>query len=209
MTTSTTRSVLVVAATDAEVAALRPALKDHVHLIVTGVGMVATAARCARELARRRCDFALNVGICGSFDPTLRPGTVVHVVRDRIAELGAEDDESFLTPAEIGLPVDAAFVNADPPANAALRGLREVDGITVNTVHGCDRSIAAVVARFQPQVESMEGAGFMCACIDAGVPFAQVRAVSNVVERRNRSAWQINEAIGVLTHAAVRILDHA
>src|SRR4051812_21131945 len=104
MTTSTTRNVLVVAATDAEVAALRPVLRDPVHLIVTGVGMVATAARCARELARHRCDFALNVGVCGSFDPSLRPGSVVHVVRDRIAELGAEDDEAFLTIAEMGLP---------------------------------------------------------------------------------------------------------
>jgi futalosine hydrolase len=210
MTTSTTaRSVLVVAATEAEIAALRPALGEHVHLIVAGVGMVATAARCAREIARRRCDFALNLGLCGSFDPSMRPGDVVHVVRDRIAELGAEDDEAFLTMADVGLSADAVFVNAHPPPNAALRGLREADGITVNTVHGCDRSIAAVVARFQPQVESMEGAGFMCACLDAAVPFAQVRAVSNVVERRNRSAWRITEAIAALTDTAVRILEHA
>jgi futalosine hydrolase len=210
MTTSTTtRSVLIVAATEAEVVALRAGLPDHVHLIVTGVGMVATAARCARELARRRFDLALNLGLCGSFDPSLRPGGVVHVVRDRIAELGAEDDEAFLTMAEIGLPADAFFVNAHPPANAALTALREADGITVNTVHGCERSIAAVVARFQPQVESMEGAGFMCACLDAGVPFAQVRAVSNVVERRTRSAWQIHDAVAALTGAAVRILEHA
>ena len=115
------------------------------------ITLFALLARCARELARRRCDFALNLGLCGSFDPSLRPGDVVHVVRDRIAELGAEDDEAFLTMADIGLPADAVFVNAHPPANAALRGLREADGITVNTVHGCDRSIAAVVARFQPQ----------------------------------------------------------
>jgi futalosine hydrolase len=209
MTMSTTRSVLVVAATDAEVAALRPVLGDGVHLIVTGVGMVATAARCARELARRRVDVALNLGLCGSFDPSLGPGDVVHVVRDRIAELGAEDDEAFLTLADIGLTADTVFVNAQPPANAALRGLRQADGITVNTVHGCGRSIAAVVARFQPQVESMEGAGFMCACLDAGVPFAEVRAVSNVVERRNRSAWRIQEAIAALTDTAVRLLEHS
>jgi futalosine hydrolase len=210
MTTSTTtHSVLIVAATEAEVAALRPGLRDSARLIVTGVGMVATAARCARELARGRFDVALNLGLCGSFDPSLRPGDVVHVVRDRIAELGAEDDEAFLTMAEIGLPADAVFVNPHPPANAALRGIREADGITVNTVHGCDRSIAAVVARFQPQVESMEGAGFMCACLDAGVPFAQIRAVSNVVERRNRSGWQIHEAIAALTDTALRVLEHA
>ena len=32
----------------------------------------------------------------------------------------------------------------------------------------------------------MEGAAFMYACLIQGVPFAQVRAVSNIVERRNR-----------------------
>ena len=32
----------------------------------------------------------------------------------------------------------------------------------------------------------MEGAGFMYACLIHGLPFAQVRAVSNIVETRNR-----------------------
>jgi len=209
MTTSTTRSVLVVAATDAEVAALRPALGPDVDVLITGVGMVSTAARCARALAGRSYDLALNVGVCGSFDSTIELGAVVHIVRDRIAELGVEDGDAFLTMTDVGLFADATFVNASPPDVAALRELRPVHGITVNTVHGRDASIAAVVDRFHPQVESMEGAGFMCACLDAGVPFAQVRAVSNVVERRNRSAWQIDEAIAALTDVTVRILERA
>jgi futalosine hydrolase len=210
MTTSTTtRSVLIVAATEAEIAALRPALGGGVDVLVTGVGMVATAARCARALARQRYALVLNVGVCGSFDPALTPGTVVHVVRDRIAELGAEDGGAFLTMTEIGLPGESAFVNTAPPDSLALRALRPVEGITVNTVHGDERSIAAVVERFHPQVESMEGAAFMCACIDAGVPFAQVRAVSNVVERRNRAAWRLDEAMVNLSRTAAQILERA
>ena len=53
----------------------------------------------------------------------------------------------------------------------------------------------------------MEGAGFMYACLVEGVPFAQIRAVSNVVERRNRNAWKLNVAIDNLGAAALRILD--
>jgi futalosine hydrolase len=53
----------------------------------------------------------------------------------------------------------------------------------------------------------MEGAAFMYACLISGVPFAQVRAVSNIVERRNRAAWRMDEAIRALGAAAVRILD--
>ena len=69
-----------------------------------------------------------------------------------------------------------------------------MSGITVNTVHGAEGSIAAVVERFKPQVESMEGAAFMYACLVHDVRFAQVRAVSNVMERRDRARWKVSEA---------------
>jgi futalosine hydrolase len=199
--------ILIVAATEGEITALRPDLKPDVDVLVTGVGMVATAVRCARALALTRYDLALNVGICGSFDPVLTPGTVVHVVRDHIAELGAEDDDAFVTIEAIQLPAEWTFVNSTPPSLDALRALPAVNAITVNTVHGNQRSIAAVIERFRPEVESMEGAAFMSACLISNVTFAQVRAVSNVVERRNRGAWRVAEAIDRLTEATRRILD--
>jgi futalosine hydrolase len=47
----------------------------------------------------------------------------------------------------------------------------------------------------------------MCACLIDGVPFAQVRAVSNIVERRNRDAWKIGEALDSLGRTASSILE--
>ena len=47
------------------------------------------------------------------------------------------------------------------------------------------------------------------ACRLAGVPYAQVRAVSNVVERRNRAAWNVAEAVDALAAAARAILELA
>ena len=213
--------ILIVSATATEIAPLVARLagseRGHeVEVLVTGVGMVATSARTARSLAQSRLDLALNLGLCGSFDASLAPGSVVHVVSDRMTELGAEDGEGFLTIAELGLlDADAPpysqgrLLNARPPANAALERLPSVHGITVNTVHGSERSIADVVRRFAPQVESMEGAGFMYACLMHDVPFAQVRAVSNFVERRNRSAWKIDEAIGNLCRVAQVLVESA
>ena len=63
-------------------------------------------------------------------------------------------------------------------------------------------------ALYNPDVESMEGAAFMYACLTFGQPFAQVRAVSNVVERRNRAAWNLPEAIRALGDATLRILEN-
>lgn len=202
--------ILIVTATAAEVAALDGWLhqRSDVDVLVTGVGMIATAAHAARALARGRYDLALNLGLCGSFDRVLPPGTVVHVVSDRAAEMGAEDGEVFIAIDELGLPSDPVVVNERPPANAVLQRLTAVSGITVNTVHGNAASIERVVARCHPQVESMEGAAFMYACRIADVPYAQIRAVSNVVERRNRAAWKTQEALANLAAVARQVIEH-
>lgn len=215
-------AVLIVAATAAEIAPVVATLGvgtatsartcRHHHLgrtidvLTTGVGMVPTSAWCSRLLATTRYDVALNFGVCGSFDSALAPGEVVHVVSDRLAELGAEDGDAFLPPGDLALAVEDAVLNEAPPRSAALARLPAVSGITVNTVHGNERTIVEIVRRFNPQVESMEGAAFMYACRIADVPFAQVRAVSNRVERRNRPAWKLAEAIARLGAVATDIL---
>jgi futalosine hydrolase len=203
--------ILVVAATELEIPRV-PGGRHGSHdvdVLVTGVGMVATAAYTARALTRTAYDLALNFGVCGSFDSVLAPGTVVHIVHDRVSELGAEDDERFIAVEELGLGQTSVVVNASPPAIDTLAALPRVTGITVNTVHGAASSISTVRDRFAPDVESMEGAAFAFACAIAHVPYAQVRAVSNIVERRNREAWRMDVAIRHLNDVALQILDHA
>ena len=222
--------VLVVAATEAElspfvgglrrVSAVGPRVTRYqggthdIDILMAGVGMVATATWCSRVLSAERFDVALNLGVCGSFRPEIFPGSVVHVVSDRLVELGAEDGDAFLTIQEMKLLGDDEFpftggrlVNASPPVLGPLSSMRAVNGITVNTVHGNDDSIARVTKRFSPEVETMEGAAFMYACLIQGVPFAQVRAVSNMVERRNRAAWKLDEAIANLGAVARQMLE--
>jgi futalosine hydrolase len=203
--------VLVVAATAQEIPRLSsgPRGRHRVEVLVTGVGMVATAAATARANARSAYDVAFNFGLCGTFDRSLPLGTVVHVTNDRLSELGAEDGDAFIPLRTLGLVEEDDIENDAPPDNSALRQLPAVRGITVNTVHGNARTIAAIADRIHPQVESMEGAAFAYACRLSGVPYAQVRAVSNVVERRNRDAWQIELAVRQLNETALKILDQA
>jgi futalosine hydrolase len=221
--------ILVAAATAAEIGPLLPELRREgdrgprttryvgrghdVDVLISGVGMVATATWCAYALSRDHYDLALNLGVCGAFDRTLSLGSVVHVVSDRLSELGAEDGDAFLTIQQMQLLGDdeppftaGRLVNQSPPSNPTIASLRAVDGITVSTVHGRDQSIACVTERFAAQVESMEGAAFMYACLVHGQPFAQIRAVSNFVERRNRAAWTLTEAIDSLGTTALQIL---
>ena len=208
--------LLVVAATEGELSSLDTgaiAGRGDVEVVITGAGMVATAAQVSRALARTRFDLAINLGVCGAFDRALALGSVVHVTSDRLPELGVEDGRTFVPAETIGL-VDAdtppftggCLINAAPPASITLEALPRVRAITVNTVHGDEASIAAVVGRHHPQVESMEGAAFMYACLIAGVPFVQLRAVSNYVERRDRAAWKLPEAIASLGRVATALI---
>jgi futalosine hydrolase len=209
--------VLVVAATDGELTAFRdpaPAPGHTLDVLVTGIGMVATAAHVAHALARTPYDLALNLGVCGAFDRRLSLGTVVHVTSDCLSELGVQDGPTFipahvagLVPADVAPYTEGRLINPAPPPSAILAGLPQVSGITVNTVHGEEEAIAAVVARVAPQVESMEGAAFLYACLMAGVPCAQIRAVSNYVERRNRAAWRLEAAIEALGRTASALLE--
>lgn len=184
----------------------------EIDLLETGVGMVATAAWCARTLASSPYDLAMNLGVCGSFDPALTPGTVVHVTSECLSELGAEDDEAFLSLADLGLArADDGFVagwlaNESAPINSVLASLPIVRGITVNTTHGQARTIDTVVRRWAPQVESMEGAAFMYSAHTCQTRCVEIRGVSNIVERRNRAAWKMKEAIANLNVTAARVI---
>src|SRR3954447_12487714 len=160
--------ILVVTATDAEVARLVASLtptagrssrlksytvdRHAVDVLTTGVGMVATATWCSGVFARERYDLVLNAGVCGSFRPALRPGSVVHVTTDRVAELGAEDGDAFLSVQELQLLGEDEFpwtrgrlVNSAAPANDVLAALPVADAITVNTAHGNDATIAGAI----------------------------------------------------------------
>jgi futalosine hydrolase len=203
--------ILVVAATELEIPRVGAGAhgRNHVDVLITGVGMVATAAQCARALTRTPYDLAFNFGVCGSFDQELLPGTVVHIVEDCLAELGAEDGEHFLPIEKMGLGQTSVLTNSAPPALDMLRELPRVRGITVSTVHGSAASITDIRQRCAPDVESMEGAAFAYACSISHVPYAQVRAVSNIVERRNREAWRMDLAIRHLNETALRMVEQA
>ena len=189
--------LLVVAATKMEIARVL----EHFHLpdeqfienplfdiLITGVGMTATAFALGSAL-KKPYELVLNVGVAGSFNQDIPLGTLVNIEADSFAELGAEDHEHFLTIEELGLG------NSGFKATFTLDNLPKVKAITVNKVHGNATSISLVQQRFNPQVESMEGAAVFYACNKLNIPCAQVRAISNYVEPRARENWQLGLAI--------------
>jgi nucleoside phosphorylase len=65
---------------------------------------------------------------------------------------------------------------------------------------------AALQRRFDVAIESMEGAAAATVAARLGVPFAQLRAVSNLVGERDRARWDLRGAVRTATDAAAAAL---
>jgi futalosine hydrolase len=179
------------------------------QLLITGVGMTATAFALGRHLAANQYDLAINLGIAGSFDRDFALGDVVEVTEDTFAELGAEDGEEFLSIEKLGFGTNtyqSTTKLSDYYDTSNLLNIKQAKAITVNTVSGNEGSIKKIIHRLNPQVESMEGAAFFYACREMNLPCLQIRAVSNYVEKRNRDNWKIGLAIKNLNTFALEFL---
>lgn len=154
--------------------------------------MVATTFHLSKKLSDGAYDLVVNVGIAGSFSEQFDIGGVVQVKTDRLVELGAEDNRTFLPADEMNL------VNTNDlffESELKIDHLKQASGITVNRVHGNAESIAAITAQFSPDTETMEGAAVGYVCSKMNFPWIQIRAISNRVEPRNKANWNIPLAL--------------
>lgn len=202
--------LLVVAATQAEIAPLLSYFKlannqfaqsDRFDVLITGVGMTATAFALGKHLSTSY-NMVLNLGIAGSFDKDIPLGSLVNITQDTFAELGAEDNENFLTINQLGFGENTFYAKSDVKIN-----LPSVSAITVNKVHGNEKSINRIKTLFNPQCESMEGAAVLFACTQQNLKCLQIRSISNYVEKRNKDNWKIGLAIKNLNDWAIALLS--
>lgn len=177
-----------------------------IQVLITGVGMVNTAFMMGRYI-NSLFDIAINVGVCGAFDRQLVLGQLVHITSDILSEMGAEDGDGFLTYDQLNLPGEHMFYENYTISNPFIDSLKKVKGITVNTVHGNEININKVQQLYHPDVESMEGAAFFAGCARAGGNFIQIRAISNYVEKRDKSKWQIPLAIKNLNDFLINFIN--
>ena len=200
--------ILVVAATISEIEPFQTQ-NSSVDFLVSGVGMIAATYHLTAKLQETKFDYVVNAGIAGAFDKQLKIGDVVEVKTDQFSEFGIEDDEQFLSVFESKLVAENEFpyqssklINPD----AGISNLPLVHGITVNAVHGNESSIRKVKSKFNPDVESMEGAAIAYVCLQQNIKFVQIRAISNYVEKRNKEAWNIPLAIANLNNGLTKLL---
>lgn len=179
---------------------------DDVSVLITGVGMVNTAYYMGRY-SHNAFDYVINLGIVGAFNRNIKLGEVVNVVEDTLSEMGAEDGEDFIKYTDLNLGGTNSYTNESNLNNTHLSRLRNVKSITVNKVHGNAKSIEKIKQEFNPDIESMEGAAFMRAASRLSTDFIQLRSISNYVEKRDKSKWEIPLAIKNLNAFALEFIQ--
>ena len=192
--------LLVVTAVEAERDAVVAGWPGEV--VAVGVGTAAAAAGTARLLATGAYDAVLSVGIGGGFAGRIAVGGVALGTGSIAADLGADAPDGFIPLSVLGFGTDRLAADAELLAalRTALPGATEGPIVTVNTVTGTAAGVRAMLAR-QPDAvaEGMEGFGVATAAAGAGIPFAEVRTISNPVGPRDRGAWRIADALTALT----------
>jgi futalosine hydrolase len=211
--------ILFVAATSAEAQAIDKIRGIHVtpdgfqmagfemSSLVAGVGSVSTSWEMQKWIsANYKPDLAINLGIAGSYKDEIRIGDVVMPLTDCFADAGIEDGNNFLTLSEAGLsngfefPFRGGLIYADQAYAEPLKEIvKPARAITVNTATGSEATRNKLVEKFNPDIETMEGATFFYICSREKIPFLALRAVSNRVEVRNKDKWDIKLALSSLS----------
>jgi futalosine hydrolase len=203
--------ILLIAATRAELAPTLSWLKAHDnqlggHLVftgTTGIGVLMSGWWLGRHLAEIHPQLVIQAGVAGSFHPDWKPGQAMAIQKDFIGDLGAWEGDNFQDVFRLGL-----LAESQPPfqegwlVNPHARLLKEsglplASAVTVNEISTDPKDIG----RFQQRgalLETMEGAALHFACLQSGIPFIQIRTISNTVGVRDKRQWQLPAAIDSL-----------
>lgn len=189
-----------------------------VDLLHLGVSKSNAAGALATTLAtHRRYAAVVNAGIAGSLPDghefALQPTDTVVATRCVFADEGIVTPAGYQSVAAMGFPInstgedafacDARLIDAFTPLVTAAG-----DIATVSTCSGTDALARAVAVRTKAIAETMEGAACALVCHRLGIPFVEVRAISNYTGDRAKQAWDIKGALASLERLFATMLTN-
>ncbi|HYC99613.1 MAG TPA: futalosine hydrolase [Phycisphaerales bacterium] len=183
-------------------------LSEEFDLVITAVGKAAAAGGVARVLEPARHGLVLSVGVAGALRGT-RVGQVVVADRCDLADDGVMGASGFMNLERMGFgpfPGLTSGAMVDASVREHLAPVADVLGpvATVSTCSGTDVLAAALAARGFI-AEAMEGAATALVAERVGVPFGELRVISNTTGDRARQSWDLRGALNVLTAVLGRL----
>jgi len=180
--------------------------------LVTGVGSLPTTWSLMRQIGRERPHLIIQAGIAGCFTGR-KPGEVVAVRKETLADMGVWEDQTFKTVFDLRLtaPDSPPFTGGqlvNPWQQLLdLTSLDPVPAITVNEITTDPARIKWYQQNTDAVVESMEGGALHFVCLQENIPFIQLRAISNDIGVRDKTKWDIRSAIANLNTSLTGFLE--
>jgi futalosine hydrolase len=177
-----------------------------IHLAHFGIGKVNTAAGLALAIERLKPTSVIQFGIGGAYVNSFASiGTVMAATHDIHIDSGVRTAEGWQGMAQVGFPLlvkgAETHYNVFPTDKTLTQLFVDAVGLptgifaTSETITGTFDEGTAIQEQFDVSIESMEGAAAAHVCLALGVPFAEIRAVSNIVGERDKRNWDIRLAV--------------
>ena len=190
---------------------------------LTGIGSAQACHKVTREiftakLTGKPYDVVINIGIAGSYNLEEFPiGSAALIAEEHFGDLGFETGNGFKDLFQYGILGDNEYPYSNrvlkrPPVpfdslEKVLNGFRTGTGVTVQTVTGDPVKVKALNDKYNPHIESMEGAAVYYAALMENVPVFEIRSVSNEVGERDKSKWDIPAALRTLEECCIKIVE--
>ena len=184
----------------------------QVDILITGIGLTSTTYSLTKQLNIKRPDVVIQAGIGGCFDKSIQLGSVFAVKQDTFADMGVKESGKIKTLFDLGLVPE----NQSPFSKGWLVNksdflkkvtLKKVKAVSVNEITTAKKKIALYKDKFDPVVESMEGAALHYVCLMEKIPFLQIRSISNYIGERNKKKWKMKDSILNLNNELIRLLE--
>lgn len=188
--------------------------KPDVDILITGIGLTATTYALAKQINLKKPDLIIQAGIAGCFNKNISLESVVVVKQDTIADLSVIENKQLKTMFDLKLTSFNQFpfrkgwlVNPGKDLIKQTK-LKAVQAVSVNHITTSKQVIQFYKDKFQPAIESMEGAALHYVCLMEKIHFLQIRSVSNYIGERNKKKWNMKEAIISLNKVLVKIINN-
>ena len=209
--------ILIAVAHPSEAEAVQKAVSDSgcaCEILVGGVGGASMSWALQKRFTSGTLPaLVINPGIAGSYTASLTPGDVVIPRSDCFADMGVDDNGTFLSLFSANMADPDRWPFSDSRIHCTGRAFDllskdypVVTAATVNMASGSQQVIDRIKDAWNPDIETMEGAWLAYACAVMHIKWLSVRAVSNMVEPRNLKNWNIPLALGRLEKELTGIL---
>jgi futalosine hydrolase len=189
---------------------------------ISGMGKTNAAHSVTVLIEKFSPSCIVNFGIGGAYPSSgLRVGDIAVAEKEVYADEGVLLKDGLHSFEITGIPLlkvrGRKYFNEFPAdkrlSRLALKAACTIDHcksgvfLTVSACTGTRKRAGELAAKFSPICENMEGAAIAHICRIYGIPFVEIRGISNTVEDRNMKKWDIELAAENCQKAVLHFLE--